>query len=587
MRFLRSLQWRIALSYTALILISMGAVSAYLVNYVRHSYTSNLEERLEQETHLVSETTAPYFQGGEDLIQLQMLSERIGGLIDARVTIIAMDGIVLTDTWEDPSMMENHKTRPEIREAVVGSLGRSTRYSATVGEEMLYTAVPIEVKGTTVGIARVAVPTSEIDATIRSIVTTIALSGLVVAALAIGLGYLLARRTARSVRSVTEGARRLARGDLEHRVQALASDETRDLATTFNNMAAALRDTVRALSGERNRLRAVLDTMADGVIVVAPNQRIDILNTTAETLLGLEAQEAVGRRFVEMVRDHDLQRLVAESVRTEQQTYGEIELLPSRRFLAVVSTPLDEDGAKGALLTLHDLTRFHQVETTRKEFVSNVSHELRSPLASVKAMVETLEGGALEEEETARDFVARIHREVDRMSEMINDLLALSGLESGTRAFDLTAIDLGLVVHDVVDQFHKRAEVKHVDLRIDLPQENISVKGDSERLRQVLVNLLDNAIKFTLEGGEVTVSIALAPGFAEVSIADTGVGIPEEHQPHIFERFYKVDRARSEEGTGLGLAIVKHIVQAHGGEVRVDTEEGNGSTFTFTVPRAV
>jgi two-component system phosphate regulon sensor histidine kinase PhoR len=327
--------------------------------------------------------------------------------------------------------------------------------------------------------------------------------------------------------------------------------------------------------------------MADGVIVVGSNQRIEVLNTAAETLLGLEVQEAVGRRFVEVVRDHDLQRLVSETTSSEQQRYDEIEVLPSHRFLAVISTPLAEDRVtRGALLTLHDLTRFRQVETTRKEFVSNVSHELRSPLASVKAMVETLENGALEERETARDFVTRIHREVDRMSEMINDLLGLSGLESGTRAFDLTTIDLGPVVRDVVKQFHQRAEVKHIDLRMELPQEDVSVTGDPERLRQVLVNLLDNAVRFTPEYGRVTVSIALVPGFAEVNVTDTGVGIPKEHQPYIFERFYKVDRARSDGGTGLGLAIVKNIVQAHGGEVWVDTEEGNGSTFTFTVPRA-
>lgn len=586
MRFLHSLQWRIVLAYTALIFVSMGAVSIYLVDFVRDTYISNLEERLEQEAGLVGESTARFFRGPLDLAGLQVSSQRIGNLINARVTVIARDGTVLADTWEDPTVMENQAFRPEFQGALSTGLARNTQVSATVKQEMLYTAVPIKVDGTLMGVARVGVPTSTIQANVNRIIATISLSAVIVTAISLALGYLLARRAARSVRSVTEAARRLAGGELEQWVEALSSDETQELAEAFNRMASALRNMIRELSGERDKLSAVLGTMADGVMVIEPEGRVVLLNPAAQALLGMRRQDPVGGQFMELVRDHELQRLVKHCQETGQRQHGEVELLQHGRFLSAIATPLSGGASPGVLLTLHDLTRIRQVETTRREFVSNVSHELRSPLASVKAMVETLEDGALEEQQVAMDFVRRIHREIDRMSSMVADQLELARLESGQERLHPSPVDLRPLLEEVRAQFQERADAKEIKMDIVLPDTLPKVQAEEERLREVLANLLDNALKFTPARGRVTVSADIGDKVVKVSVKDTGVGIPKEHLPHIFERFFKVDRSRQDGGSGLGLAIVKHIVQAHGGEVEVESREGEGAAFTFTVPRA-
>ena len=586
MRRLNSLQWRMSLAYTALMFITMGAVTLYLVSFIRGTYFNNLEERLAHEAGLLAGSVEPLFSAAPNVPEIRALSVRMGQLIAARITVIALDGTVLADTWEDPATMENHAGRPEVQGALAKGLGTSTRQSAADGQELLYVAAPVRVGGAPVGIARVAEPTTRVQAQINRIIATVVLAAIVVGGLSVALGLILARRISRSIRSITEGARRLGAGDLEHRVHALAPDETQDLADAFNRMAAALRDVVHNLSGERNKLSSVLDTMADAVVVIGPETNVALLNKAAEALLDVRAGATVGVRFAQAVRDSDLQRLVHACLETKQQQRGEVELLRPRRTVSAIATPLPEGAATSVLLTLHDLTAVRQVETTRKEFVSNVSHELRTPLASVKAMVETLEGGALHDPTVATDFLQRINREVDRMTGMVSDLLELSRLESVQATFHPTRVPLRPIVDEVVGQLRSRAEAKRVSLSAALPDGMPDVLGESEKLRQVLVNLLDNAVKFTPSGGKVAVSAWVDQHAVELRVTDTGIGIPAEHLPHVFERFYKVDRARRDGGHGLGLSIVKHIVQLHGGQVRVESREGAGSTFAFSVPRA-
>ena len=401
--------------------------------------------------------------------------------------------------------------------------------------------------------------------------------------LSIGLAFLLLRLTVRSIRAVTEGARRLARGDMEHRVAPDGSDESRELASAFNSMAVALRDTVQGFSDEGGKLSAVLDTMADGVVLVRSEGRIEVMNGAAGALLGLKPEGARDRPFMEVVRDHDLRLLMTQALESRQQERGEVELLNHRRFVSAIATPLAGSESTGVLLTLHDLTRQRQVDTTRREFVSNVSHELRTPLSSVKALAEALENGALEDLATARDFVRRIHGEADRMSALVDDLLELSRLESGQAPLEIETVDLAALARGEIEAFQLRAEAAGVALSARLPDSPSLVRGEREKLRQVLVNLLDNALKFTPSGGAVTVSVHSAAGGVEVVVQDTGAGIPAEHLPHVFERFYKVDRARRDGGTGLGLAIVRHIVEAHGGTARVESREGEGTTVSVVL----
>ena len=435
MRLPHSLHWRISLAYTVLIIVTMGAVSFYLVDFVRDAFLMDLRGRVQQEARLVAESASGIVGTAPDGRRLQLMADDLADIIDARVTIVGIDGAVLADSSGQSGRSQNLRRREEIRQALAVGVGGALRRDQTSGEEIIYAAVAIRRGGEIVAVARVGVSTADLQSNVNRLVTTISISALLVTALSVGLGYVLFRRTSRSVQLVAEGARRLAAGDLEFRVHASSSDETRDLADAFNSMANTIRSVVGDLSSERNKLTAVLDTMADGVVVLEADGKVSLMNRAAELLLDVGASETVGNRLVEVVRDYEIQQTVQKSIETGRIWQVEVELLPSRTFLSAIATPLGAvDGtteASGVLLTLHDLTRMMQVETTRKEFVSNVSHELRNPLASIKAMVDTLEDGAIEERSVAVDFLRRISGDVDRMNGIVNDLLELSHLEGG------------------------------------------------------------------------------------------------------------------------------------------------------------
>jgi two-component system phosphate regulon sensor histidine kinase PhoR len=408
--------------------------------------------------------------------------------------------------------------------------------------------------------------------------------GIALAVASLGFCYFWSRRASRSVQAVTEAAHRLADGEFDRQVTAPYPLQGRRLAESFNQMASTLKATIQNLSGERNKLSAVLNTMADGVVVVDPAGTVLMANPAAQTMLAVTEAQITGRRLVAVVRDDQIHRLVADCISSGKSQLGEVELLRPRRFLSVAATPLEEDRSRQVLLTMHDQTGLRQTETSHREFVSNVSHELRNPLASVKAMVETLEDGAIEECAVARDFLERIRQETDRMNHLVDDLLELSRLDRGQMTLRRSPVDLSLLVTEVRSSFERLASDQRIALDALASEGLPTINADAERLRQVLINLVENALRFTRPHGLITISAARAPGFIEVLVRDTGVGISSEHLPHLFERFYKVDRSRKDGGTGLGLAIVKQIVEAHGGRVWVESKEGEGSTFGFALP---
>ena len=420
-------------------------------------------------------------------------------------------------------------------------------------------------------------------------VRVVAVTALVAAAagiLATILAFLLARSTTHSMRTAADAARRLADGNLEHRLEPSSLDEDQELANAFNRMAEAVHRTVRDLESEQGLLAIAMDTMADGVIVLDPENRIRFTNRAAEWFAAADRRDSLGRPLSEVVRDHELLQLAARSSETRQIHQAEIMLLHQRLFLNVIATPISGERGEGVLLTLQDVTRLRQVETTRREFVSNVSHELRSPLASVRAMVETLEGGALRDPDVAFDFLGRIESDIQRMTTLVDELLELSRLESGQMPVHLAPLSVSEVAGEIVARFEGSAAAAGVKMGIDLPPDLPYVMAETGKLDQILTNLLENALRFTPEGGRVDVSASTGRRWVKLTVSDTGIGIPSEHLPHVFERFYKVDRSRRDGGAGLGLAIAKHLVQAHGGDISVSSTEGQGSSFDLTLQRA-
>ena len=586
MRLSRTPHGRITLVYTALVFVIVVAVSGYLIGFVNDSGVTDLEEQLERQAVLVRDLTARLFDGSIDQARIQAASVLAAEFSGSRVTVFGADGTVLADVGNSPDAPVASPNATEVVSALDSGLSVRTRALTLDGQEHTFVAVPIVLNGETVGVVRVSRPTSASNNQVVTIVIVIIITAALVLILSVGLAYVLARRTSRSMEAVAEGARRFAQGDLEYRMDTHISNNFHDLADAFNEMADAIRDRVRDLSAEGNHLSVVLDTMADGVIVINGNGQIELMNLAAEWMLEPPTHEAAGSQLVEVVRDHEILQLVSEATETRQTRQVELELAHRRRFLNVIATPLSEGGNEGVLLTLHDVTRLWQVETTRREFVSNVSHELRSPLAAIRAMTETLQDGALNDPDTAQDFLSRIQSDVQRMTTMVNELLELSRLESGQVPIHLVPINLRTVIQEIESRFDMGTDGKRLTLKTHVPDETPLVMGEADKLNQVLGNLVENAVKFTGDGGAISISAETSDRWVEVKVKDTGIGIAPEHLPHVFERFYKVERSRRHGGTGLGLAIVKHLVQAHGGDIRAESVEGEGSTFSFTLPRA-
>jgi two-component system phosphate regulon sensor histidine kinase PhoR len=375
----------------------------------------------------------------------------------------------------------------------------------------------------------------------------------------------------------------MAGGDLDARLFPSSRDEVGQLTRAFNHMADRIREQVTSLAEERGRLAAVLDHMADGVLITDGNGQVEMINAAAARLLDNSEEQALGRSFAQVAPHHPLIELWKTCREQGEEQTEMVEVTRQRLFLQAIVTPFEEAGVQGYLVILQDLTRIRRLETVRRDFISNISHELRTPLAGLKALVDTLRGGAIKDRPAAKRFLKRMDAEVDALTQMVEELLELSRIESGQAPLRLAPVPVSEVVVPPVDRLRPQAERGGLDLTVLLPPELPMVLADADRARLVLTNLVHNAVKFTPPGGQITVGARPEGEDIVFSVQDTGVGIPVDDLPRIFERFYKADRARSGGGTGLGLAIAKHIVQGHDGRIWAESIEGEGSSFYFTL----
>jgi len=577
----RSIQWRIAVPFIVLILVCMGILGAYLGNSVRNSQIDNLRFHLEEEAKITAQASLPFFDKPDEL---DIFAKNLGQQIDARITIIAPDGKVLGDSQENPSTMENHSNRPEVIEALSSSFGTSIHYSRTLGQQMMYVAVPISDQGRILGIARTALPLTAVEQAVGQITTTVILATVIIMVLAMVAAGIIARATTKPVRELTKAAKRIAAGQLDQKIPIQTRDEIGQLARAFNEMSLNVSKMVETVIAEKNKLTSTLANMADGVIMTDFEGKVLLTNDAAEKFFDLKGQSVTEKSLIEVVRDHEVDTLLKQCLKASKEQSIQFESSATKRFLRAIAVPIANDKPSGALLLFQDLTEVKNIQTMRRELVGNISHELRTPIAGIKAMVDTLNNGAIDDRKVAKDFLNRIDSEIDRLAQIVSELTELSRIETGTANLKMEQVNLNLLIEDIITQLNPLAARQQVTLSTEPAEDLPIINGDKDRIRQTLVNLIHNAIKFNRPGGSVKIATQSDKNIATVSIFDTGVGIAREDLPHVFERFYKADKARSTGGSGLGLAIAKHTIQAHGGTIRVQSEEGKGSTFSFSLP---
>ena len=593
----RSFAWRVSAVYAVFIVASLAAFIFLLREAPPDQDVDDLTVQKEEEARLAASLAAPLLADRTrppDLEALHDLAKTLNRWLGSEIIIISLSGEGVADSNRERFLdgagdsLYDFSSDYDLLRARLGNVATARRLTFHADySEFLYTAAPIMSGGDVVGVLRLKTPIYEPGPGIGAASIWVAVWGLAAGLLGLAAIWLVARRSRRpygSLQAVAEASEGLAQGDLQRRVPAESHQDTRPFTEAFNRMADTVRSVITDLSSERDTLSAVLDTMADGVVVTDPAGRVTLLNPAARDLLNIRTQAVEGQRLMELVRDNELHQVIAACQEEKSRQQAEVSLILPLRYLSAIATPLENNG--GVLLTLHDLTRMRQVETSQKEFVSNVSHELRNPMASIKAMVETLESGAVGDPRVALDFLARMRGDVDRINALVDDLLELSRMESGQFTIEAEPLSLAPVVHTVSKQFSQLAEARQVSIVADLGESLPLVMADGEKLTQVFVNLVENSLKFTPASGNISIRARAEDGHVQVQLRDTGIGVAPQHLPHLFERFYKVDRSRRDSGTGLGLAIVKQLVEAHGGRISVESREGEGCAFTFTVPLA-
>jgi two-component system phosphate regulon sensor histidine kinase PhoR len=587
----RRILWKVFPSYLAVTVLTLGAGIWFAAHTTEELFATNVEVDLGRRGRLIEPDVLRLVEG-RDFARLEAWCKERGARAAMRITVILPDGQVAADSDEDPAAMGNHKGRAEVAEALAGGQGRAVHYSETLHRDMMYVALPLRGPGGEMeGVLRMSVPLLYTREALRPFLIHIVWGGIVIAAFAAAIALVIARRFSAPLQELRGGAERFARGDFSLRLSRSGITEIERVVDAMNGMAAELDLRIRTIVAQRNEIEAILSSMIEGVLAVDTEERILRVNDTAAHMLGLEGRDVRRKKIREVVNIPALHDVVAQALAAEDPIeMGLVLKGDGERFLQAHGAALrDSHGVRtGALVVLNDLTRIKRLENLRREFVANVSHELRTPITSIKGFVETLQGGSFSSPEEAARFLGIIAKQVDHLTEVIEDLLLLSRLDE---AGDKTSIPKAEIrVREVIDSALQvcgnKAREKRVDVEIDCDGE---VKGNynAPLLEQAVVNLVDNAIKFSEPGTKVVLGARVRDGELVIEVTDQGCGVGKDDLPRLFERFYRVDKARSRKlgGTGLGLSIVKHIARVHGGRVSADSELGKGSKFTMYLPQ--
>lgn len=576
--------WKLFAGLSALSILTAALVGVLAVPRLVSEEETATERQLSSVARLLAGVSRVVLAGrdpqGLDRYQ-QALAE--GG--DARISLIGADGTVLADTRHDPDTMDDHATRPEVAQARADGHGRAVRYSETLGTRMLYVAHRVSEGERLLGYVRVAQPLGHLDERKDDLRDRVVWAGLIAVLVSLGLALFISRRLTRPLRSLVSAAHAFAEGDYERRVEIGTADELGRLGQAFNHMASQLHERVDTISRDRAELRAILTSMEEGVVAFDREGRVVLVNAAAGRILGREPDAAVGESAADLLPFEEAAEILAAALEAGEPGEREVRLPSAGRdqHLQLHAAPLGrgEDAVQGAVLVLHDISELRHLENVRREFVANVSHELKTPISAIRGFTETILDDAEMEEATRNRFLGRVRHQVLRLAEMVDEVLMLSRLESDAQAGVAGQADLAACIEDVVQAQRPLASEREIDVRVDVTDAPLPVRGDEEGLRRIVGNLVDNAVKYTPSGGWVCVRATAGVGEVVLEVEDNGIGIPEDARERVFERFFRVDpgRSRAAGGTGLGLSIVKHLVAALDGEVEVEASETGGSLF--------
>jgi two-component system phosphate regulon sensor histidine kinase PhoR len=595
----KRLIWQLYPSYLIITILALVLVSWYSTRSLKTFYYAGVETDLKAKAQLACRQISPALSS-QDYQEVDRLCKQLGQSAGVRFTVILPMGQVIGDSDKEPSQMENHADRPEFVHAMTGNIGTSIRFSDTLGKNMMYVAVPLKEQDHTLAVVRGSLPVTAVDQVLSNTYFKIAWAGIVVAILSAGITLVVSRRITRPIEQMREAARQFAAGSLDRRVPVPNSAELAELADSLNETAAKLQQTIDTITSERNRLEAVLASMAEGVIAVDPAGQVVSVNKAAAVTLGIDIDSAVGRSFEQAIQNAEVQRFIKQTLNMSSPVETDINLSPDSTgaFSAKSQQPVPlhlhgaqlaekRGGKSGAVIVLRDMSQIQRLENIRRDFVANVSHEIRTPVTSIKGFVETLLDGAINEPQQAQRFLQIISGHTDRLIAIIDDLLMLSRLEEDgqVKTIAMEAAKVRPILESVIELSTPKAGDKKIKIDLDC-KDAIEARMNPTLLEQAVFNLVDNAIKYSAPESTVQIIAQKTDNEVKIAVKDYGCGIEKDHLSRIFERFYVVDKARTRKlgGTGLGLSIVKHIIQLHGGSVTVESTPGQGSTFTLHLP---
>lgn len=586
----KHLFWLLLPSYWLLTAVAIVIVALYSFHSMSNLYFQSLENDIRTRATLLAEQI-PLPTGRNDRAEINTLCKKLGASANTRFTVIMPDGTVAGDSDENPESMEYHGDRPEVRNALHGEIGIDRRYSRTLQQEMMYVAVPLRDTDHAIRCAvRASLPMTAIQAELNTMVVRVIVAAILTGILSMLVCIIVVRRITLPLRGMGHAASRFAEGDFNHRIPAQPALELNQLAEALNTMSEQLNRTLSTLSEQRNQQQAVLSSMDEGVLAVDRKERIIHMNRVAGNILDVNHKEVKHELIQQIVRFANLQEFIKAVLGSQKPLSRDLTLFgqPDKQIQASGRVLHSAEGSSiGALIVLRDVTQLRHLETVRSDFVANVSHELKTPITSIKGFVETLLSDDWNHTSDILRFLEIINQQAGRMNAIIDDLLTLSRLEQKQDRVMKEETQLVSVLENAIYLCQTQIEKKNILIETACPAD-LKIAINTPLLEQALVNLIINAVKYSDPDKTVRIAAEKTPGQVVISIKDEGFGIEHQHLDRLFERFYRVDTARSRKmgGTGLGLSIVKHIVQVHGGTVRVESRLGLGSTFTITLPDA-